>query len=492
MIFRIIEFPIFFPTGGDGKALPCCPDILGDDPSLMHPECAPIAIPANDPFYASFNQTCMEFARSVADSRCELGPRMQINEKTSYLDGSVIYGTDKAQSDSLRMFEGGMLNYQISESEELLPANPSMAEECNKEGMASEGRFCFKSGDMRVNVQPLLTALHILWSRRHNHIAKDLADLNPSWEDERIFQEARRIVAAELQHVIYAEYVSSVLGPIFTKQFNLRPLKGEKRTSLYNEGINAAISAPFSGAAFRFGHSQIPGSIQEMDANGDASSQSMSSAFMNPFALYSKGTLANLLRGELAQSATRVDSFFSPQVAGRLFRGGMPFGLDLVALNVQRGRDHGLPPYTAMRAVCNLPLVTSFAELLPDIEGRVAEQLERLYSHVDDVDLFIGGLAEKPVPGGLVGPTFACILADQFLRLKVGDRYWYETSDPETRFETAQLMEIRNSSLGRILCDVIPELKEVQMNPLRKMSEMNPLMPCSSFKRVSFHPWKEV
>ncbi|XP_063610264.1 chorion peroxidase-like, partial [Penaeus indicus] len=299
--------------GEGGKALPCCPDVLGDDLSLMHPECAPIGIPKNDPFYTAFNQTCMEFVRSVADSGCELGPRMQINEKTAYLDASVIYGTDKAQSDSLRMFEGGMLDYQISKGEELLPANPSAAEECNKEAMASEGHFCFKSGDMRVNVQPLLTAQHILWSRRHNHISKDLAELNPKWDDERIFQETRRIVVAEFQHVIYAEYVASVLGPTHMKHYNLRPLKGDKRTNTYYEGVNAAISAPFSGAAFRFGHSQIPGNLQEMDANGDATSHSMSSSFMNPFSLYNKGVLTNLLRGELAQSATQVDCFFSPQ-----------------------------------------------------------------------------------------------------------------------------------------------------------------------------------
>lgn len=477
--------------GKDGKDLPCCPDVLGDDPSLIHPECAPIAIPEEDPFYAAFNQTCMEFVRSVADWQCELGPRMQVNEKTSYLDGSVVYGTDLAQSNSLRTFVGGLLTHQMTDGEELLPPNPSMAE-CNKEAMASKGHFCFKSGDKRVNVQPHLTALHIVFSRRHNLIAKDLAGLNPAWDDEKLFQETRRIVVAELQHVVYAEYVASVLGPLYMRRFDLLPLKGEKRTTFYTAEINAAVSASFSGAAFRFGHSQIPGNLQEMDAHGDTSSQSMSSAFMNPFSLYTKGTLANLVRGELAQSATQVDCFFTPQVAGRLFRGELPFGLDLVAVNVQRGRDHGLPPYTAMRAVCNLPLVASFADLQPDIDGQAVKNLESMYSHVDDIDLFIGGLMEQPVPGGLVGPTFACILADQFLRLKVGDRYWYETDDLDTRFEAAQLMEIRNSSLGRILCDVIPELKEVQMNPLRKMSAMNPLVNCSSFRKVRFHPWKEL
>lgn len=61
-----------------------------------------------------------------------------------------------------------------------------------------------------------------------------------------------------------------------------------------------------------------------------------------------------------------------------------------------------------------------------------------IFSHVDDIDLFVGGLAEHPVEGGVVGPTFACILLDQFLRLKVGDRYWYETNDKLTRFKKSK------------------------------------------------------
>jgi len=49
---------------------------------------------------------------------------------------------------------------------------------------------------------------------------------------------------------------------------------------------------------------------------------------------------------------------------------------------------------------------------------------------VDDVDLFPAALAEKRVEGGLVGPTFACLLARQFYDLRRGDRYWYENSGP--------------------------------------------------------------
>ncbi|XP_037793513.1 peroxidase-like protein 3 isoform X2 [Penaeus monodon] len=169
----------------------------------------------------------------------------------------------------------------------------------------------------------------------------------------------------------------------------------------------------------------------------------------------------------------------------------MPFGMDLAAINMQRGRDHGLAPYNRVRMACGLPLITKFKQLRGVMDKGVVKSLRRVYRHVDDIDLFIGGLAETPVKGGLVGPTFACILADQFLRLKVGDRYWYETNNPDTQFETAQLKVIRKTTLASIMCSVIPELMEVQLWPFKLVSRKNPMVPCSSFKKMNLKPWKE-
>ncbi|XP_063614654.1 peroxidase-like [Penaeus indicus] len=474
--------------GTYGEAIPCC--LEGS--SILHPECAPIPIPADDPFYSKFDQTCMDFVRSAPAPRCLLGPREQMNEKTAYIDGSQVYGIDDEMMNSLRTMEDGLLIAQMTnEGEELLPANTDLANECNKEEEANMNHFCFRAGDRRVNEQVLLVLFHTVWSRYHNHLASRLKSTNPSWNDEKLFQETRRIVGAQLQHVTYNEYLPPIFGNEIIKDFKLKPLKNKKRKDFYLPDKSAAISAEFATAAFRFGHSQIAGHMERVDDFGDISSTEMSSVFMNPFVVYSKGAVSQLTRGEVRQSAGDVDPFFTPQVAGNLFKGKNLFGLDLVALNIQRGRDHGIASYTAVRNSCELSPIHGFGDLSGKMDDDVIAKLQDVYRHVDDIDLFVGGLAEHPIEGGVVGPTFACILLDQFLRLKEGDRYWYETNDKDTRFTKKQVKQIRSTTLAGIMCEVIPELKEIQAEPLKVASPENPILPCSSFPELDVKHWEE-
>ena len=101
-------------------------------------------------------------------------------------------------------------------------------------------------------------------------------------------------------------------------------------------------------------------------------------------------------------------------------------GFDLISLNLWRGRDHGLPGYNAYRVVCGLQPVTNFQQLLTVMEPSVVDRLAAVYRSVDDIDLYIGGLVERHLPGSMLGPVFSCIIADQFARLKEGDRFFYE------------------------------------------------------------------
>ena len=221
--------------------------------------CFPISIPPNDPFYKGRrNRTCMNFARSegALDIDCQPGPFQQINQITHWLDSSNVYGSSVEESRKLRFFRNGLMKTQIiSDDGELLPQN--FEEECP--GGAS--KRCFLAGDGRVNEQPNLAVLHTIFVREHNRIARKLRELNPAWTDEKLFQESRRIVNAEWQHIVYNEWLPIVLGESYMSRFGLFPLTNGFSNS-YREDFDPRITNAFAAAAFRIGHTLIPGSVK--------------------------------------------------------------------------------------------------------------------------------------------------------------------------------------------------------------------------------------
>ena len=110
------------------------------------------------------------------------------------------------------------------------------------------------------------------------------------------------------------------------------------------------------------------------------------------------------------------------------------FNQDRLADIIHRGRDHGLPTYKQVREFCGLSPITAFEELNTTIEERVIANLRKTYQNVDDIDLFVGGLAERALSGAVVGPTFGCLLGQQFQILKKGDRFWYENNIPPSAY----------------------------------------------------------
>lgn len=148
--------------------------------------------------------------------------------------------------------------------------------------------------------------------------------------------------------------------------------------------------------------------------------------FNNPHLLRQPGVVDLLNKGFLTQPIQRFDNFVTTELRDHLFQTSGQAGMDLIALNIQRGRDHGLPSYNEYRDLCRIGKGRDFSDLAPTIHPRKIAGLQQIYSNVDDIDLFIGGIHETPLPGAVVGPTFACIIGDQFVRAKKGDRYFHD------------------------------------------------------------------
>ncbi|XP_075526088.1 salivary peroxidase/catechol oxidase-like isoform X7 [Dermacentor variabilis] len=208
-----------------------------------------------------------------------------------------------------------------------------------------------------------------------------------------------------------------------------------------------------------------------------------------PFNFYN-GDLDDVILGLVKQRAQTFEKFVTTGVTRHLYRlRNESFGLDLVALNIQRAREHGIRPYVDYVKFCGNIDITSFDQLKQYIDNNVVELYKQLYKNVRDIDLFTAGISEFSVNGGVVGPTFACILGNLFRRTKYGDRFYYEHGGQAGSFSSAQLNEIRKTTFARILCDASDSIQSLPRNVFRPVGSSNPSRPCAVVPRTDVFKW---
>lgn len=398
-----------------------------------------IPIPTGDPFFdpGQTGTQVLAFSRSKYDLSTGTGPgnpRQQINSVSSYIDAHTVYGWNATRAAKLRSFRGGKLKVQAGN---LLPWNTDLEPMDTSPFGVNQLDHVFLAGDDRANVTILLTSMHTLWVREHNRLCDELAAANPGWDDEKLYQEARRRVIALNEWITFNEYLPAILGP-----GAIPPYAG------YDPNVNATQSNEFAHAAFRFGHSQINQLIARLEENGFSiiyGAVRMRDQFFTPERVVDEGGIEPILRGLAAQPIQKVDFRITFDVRNFLYGPPDLLGQDLASFNIQRGRDHGLPSYVEARAALGLPPITSFGQISAD--PIVGPRLAAAYASVEDVDLWVGGLCEDPVPGSMVGPLFHKIIRDEFLRLRAGDRFWFENN----QFTQAELEAIKGTRLSDVI-----------------------------------------
>lgn len=344
-----------------------------------------------------------------------------VNEISAYIDGSMVYGSDEATAASLRANDGS--GRMLLDADGNLPRN-------------ADGQFM--AGDVRVNEQQQLITMHTVLVREHNRIADTLSEVNPDWSGERVYQESRSLVGAQIQAITYNDWLPSLLGE-----------GGIGAYSGYDESVNAGMTTEFSTCAFRFCHSMIPDELERLAENGDPIAQGhlqLRDGFFTPETFLEAGGTDPLLRGLAAQDAMEVDAAVSAELRNFL-NAGDGEDSDLLARNIARGRDVGLADYNLLRAAYGLEPIENWSDLTDD--PVLAAELEALYgSSLDGLDPFVGALAENALDGALVGALNAAIIGDQFARLRSGDRFWYERM-----FDGEVLAWINNRSFADIIRD---------------------------------------
>jgi peroxidase len=380
-------------------------------------EVANIPVPLGDPFFdpTAIGGQVIPFVRSIYDPTTGTGlgnPRQQLNEISGLIDGTNIYGQDPARTLELRTLDGtghlknpgGFLPYNVNGFPNAQPPGSNPAD-------------FFLAGDIRANEQLALTAMHTLWVREHNRTADYVKIRNKKLTGDEIFETARKIVIAELQVITYKEFLPMILG-----SGALTPYTG------FDPTANPGIANVFSTAFYRLGHTMLSPNILRLDPSGNPIPQgplALRDAFFTPNTLITEGGLEPILKGLSSQVMQRIDSLVVDDVRNFLFGDPLAGGLDLGSLNIQRGRDHGLPDYNTFRIAYGLTPAASFADISSD--PVVQNRLATAYTNVNDIDVWVGALAEDPLgPGILVGELLYAGLVDQFERQRDGDPTWWE------------------------------------------------------------------
>ncbi|WP_223462319.1 peroxidase family protein [Pseudomonas sp. A-R-26] len=328
--------------------------------------------------------------------------------------------------------------------------------------------------------------------------AAEIAALH--WNGERLFQAAKFGTEMQYQHLVFEEFARTI-------QPNIDPFLGEHQN--YQTEIDPAIVAEFAHAVYRLGHSMLVETIDRLDPNFVSSEVGLIQAFLNPLAFAASGptpaqAAGAIVRGVTRQVGNEIDEFVTEAVRNNLL--GLP--LDLPALNIARGRDTGLPTLNEARREfytatgdSNLKPYISWADLVQHLKhpeslinfiaaygthasitsattldgkraaasllvlggaGEPADRLDFLNSTgawasgptgvtitgLDNIDLWIGGLAEEKMPfGGMLGSTFNFVFETQMEKLQNADRFYYLERNAGLNFVT----ELENNSFARLV-----------------------------------------
>lgn len=408
-----------------------------------------ITVPRNDPVSPG---ATIPFARSRFDPLTGTGPdnpRQQVNVLPAYVDAANVYGASCQRATALRALDGsGKMKVTKSKHGPLLPHNTmGLANGTGPLRADEPPETFFVAGDVRANEHNVLTCMHTLFVREHNAICdrlakKPSADLKNAIKalgrDEAIYQHARRTTAALEQVITYEEFLPALLGPGAIPKY-----------TGYKPKVDATIANVFSTACYRLGHDMLNETILLAPPGKVSVTRplELEKAFWKPEQVKRLG-IDIFLNGLAKQNMEAINAQTVEAVRSRLFNvhANMPtMLLDLAALNIQRGRDHGLPSYNQCRVDYGLKKKKKFEEITKD--PVILARIQKAYSSVDDVDPWIGGLAETPHKKAIIGEFFFTVVRDQFLRLRDGDRFWYENDPAFSKAEIAKLKKTRLSDV---------------------------------------------
>lgn len=393
-----------------------------------------IKLPPHDPLTANFSTGYLRMTRAERTRVYGEGPgrpERATNSISSALDLTTVYGPSVQRLRLLRTFTGGRLKTSAGG---FMPFNgPELENE------PSHDPNFFLAGDIRANDHPVLTSLHVIFLREHNYWCDKLARRYPYLSDEVLFQRARKINIAQMQKIAFEEFFPAITGRELPT-----PYTGHKRC------VDPAISDVFSTAAYRIGHTLVGNNVQRRGpGNTPLEPLDFTNMFFNPARQFLHHGMETFLRGAYNTTAQEVDTMVSSSLRNFLFS-NVDFShlqfdfVDLIAINIQRGRDNAIPAYNDLRELFGFPRARKFSDITSSLT--LQNKLSTVYRSPDEIDPWIGLMAEDHAEGASMGPTVRKIWDTEFTRIRDADRHFYlrkRMFSPRMRRDFPELNEIR-------------------------------------------------
>jgi peroxidase len=300
-----------------------------------------ILVPAGDPSFDpnSTGKAFIPFGPTLPTPGTGAGtqkPMIPWNDNTGWIDGSMIYGSNAARANALRTHLGGEL---LTGKDNNLPFNTLGLP--NDDDVHAPPETLLAAGDVRASENPLLLSLQTVFMREHNRQCAELAQKHPDWNDQQLYDGARKRVGALIESITYQEYLPNLLGP-----GRMPAYQG------YKPDTDPRLALEFTTAGFRLGHSQLGSSIFRNEQDTDMIAQGdvrLKDAYFNPSKTLNEGGIAPVLRGAADYVEQATDTQIVDDVRNFLFGPPGAGGLDLGAINIARGREHGLPDFNSVR-----------------------------------------------------------------------------------------------------------------------------------------------
>ncbi|XP_022824810.1 peroxidase-like [Spodoptera litura] len=438
--------------------------------------CTPNLLTADDPVYQSTGINCMNSTRPLTfqDYKCtrEAVPA-PLKKATTCYDLSQVYNVYNEGDQVIRSFVKGQLTVEEDDGHVYPPSSPNA--------------FCPFNSEFN---SLLSVVLYEIWFvRHHNYLASKLAELNPCWSDEKLFNVARNMNIAYYQQVLLYEWLSALEGRSnLIKAGIINKYDGFR--DLYDEDEDPEVTLEYA-FAFRWFHLMQPTVAKFYDRHGNfIEDYSLLSTTFHTGFITDGDNIEYLTQSMIRDGCRAYDSTVAYDLVNDPIP-GMQERLDVAAGDLNKCRNLGVAPYVDYIKHFTDIDIKSFDDLSAFIPVDKIKLLKYLYGDVKDIDLIVGLWIEKTMEGGHIPPTFANIINDNVMRALKSDRHWYERPNRPDAFTEAQLKEIRKASIARLLCDVGDGISEVPRNAIYNISPENPLVSCGQIMGIDFSAWKD-